>query len=94
MARFYGGVQGYRGEATRLGTPKSGLSVFGNGWKVGVRAYLHADPDGDKMADTVTIYVTTGSDGGAAGDINLGTFSRRDLNRRIARKAKRKVTPT
>ena len=27
MARFYGDVQGNRGEATRMGTPSSGISA-------------------------------------------------------------------
>ena len=55
MAHFYGGVHGYRGAATRLGSAKSGLSVFGQGWNVGIKAELSADGDGDE----VTVWLTS-----------------------------------
>lgn len=32
MAAFYGGVHGNRGPATRLGSPKSGLTTFAASW--------------------------------------------------------------
>jgi len=37
MARFYASIQGNRGEATRMGTPTSGISGHVRGWNVGVR---------------------------------------------------------
>ena len=36
MARFRATIKGSRGEASRLGTAKSGLLVHVNGWNVGI----------------------------------------------------------
>ena len=38
MSRFYGSMQGSRGEATRCGTPSSGITAHVRGWEVGVMA--------------------------------------------------------
>lgn len=84
MAHFYGGVHGHRGEATRLGTPRSGLTIFGNGWRVGVRASLSAGEGNDSGTDTVTVYLTSGS-GNDGSRVCLGTFSQKDLRRMVAR---------
>ena len=62
MARFYGGVSGQaKTEATRLGSKKSGLNTFCNGWHCGINVNAFADEDTD--ADTFDIYATAGSTG-------------------------------
>ena len=33
MARFYGSIQGNRGNATRMGTPNSGFTAWAAGWQ-------------------------------------------------------------
>lgn len=60
MARFLAAIEGSRGEATRLGTPRSGIRAQAQGWSVGVKAYGHAYGDVDEF----TIYATGGSNGG------------------------------
>ena len=89
MAHFYGGVHGHRGEATRLGTKRSGLSVFCNGWRIGVKASLYADESGSSDLDTITVDLTCGS-GHSGESVRLGTFSRKDLEKMVA-KARRKI---
>jgi hypothetical protein len=48
MARFYGSIQGNRGPATRMGTPKSGLYSWTAGWQGKVAVELY-DIDGRDM---------------------------------------------
>ena len=62
MARFRGTLQGNRGQASRLGTEKTGLSVTANGWHTGVSVQLDADPD-NPGKDRVLIWRTGGSGG-------------------------------
>ena len=60
MARFFGGVQGRRGPATRLGDSKSGLHVFAAGWFSGVD--VKAEPDYDfPERDVFYVYADSGS---------------------------------
>ena len=59
MAQFRGTVQGFRGEASRLGSKDSGLAVTANGWHVGVTVYCNHE-DG---VDVITVYKTGGSNG-------------------------------
>jgi hypothetical protein len=59
MARFYCNVQGNRGEATRMGTPASGITAHPRGWNVGVRVEGHAEGE----ADVFRVYLTGGSAG-------------------------------
>lgn len=59
MARFYGSMQGTRGQATRMGSAKSGFDAHIRGWTVGVRVQLR-DEEGH---DVVYIYETGGSNG-------------------------------
>jgi hypothetical protein len=54
MARFYGSLQGNRGEATRMGTARSGLSTYTAGWDGAVRVVIE-DRDG---VDYVTVQLT------------------------------------
>lgn len=72
MAHFYGGVQGNRGEATRLGSKQSGLSMFAYGWDSGVDVRAFVNRDG---RDCFSIFLTAGS-GGGMNDISLGTYYR------------------
>lgn len=60
MARFIGYVQGQAGEASRLGSPRSGISAQAQGWNVGIRVDGHADGDDDVF----DVYLTSGSNGG------------------------------
>ncbi len=71
MARFRGTIQGHRGEASRLGTAKSGLVVTANGWNLGVRAELDVDENGN---DQLVVYRTSGSNRHQKEDQLLGTF--------------------
>jgi len=43
MAHFIGSVQGQRGEASRLGGKKSGLTAYAASWQGGVRVSLYYD---------------------------------------------------
>lgn len=86
MARFRGTLQGARGEASRLGTPKTGLTVTCNGWDAGVNIQATAGP-GD--ADTFAIYMTGGSNGGPSK--LLGTVSLLDGVPTFAREPKKKA---
>jgi len=60
MARFIGYVRGKAGEASRLGTPKSGLRVTANGWGAGIQ--VNAVARGE--VDCFHVYATSGSSGG------------------------------
>ena len=60
MARFYGDIQGHRGEATRMGTPNSGIQAHIRGWNVGARIQASTDPDDQKL-DRIEVYQTGGS---------------------------------
>ena len=70
MARFRGTVVGGSGgEASRLGTEKSGLVVEANGWKKGVRVVASRGPQGE---DLFEVYVTDGSAGKGEAELVLG----------------------
>ena len=60
MSRFYASIQGSRGEATRMGTPKSGISGHIRGWANGI-SVRGFDSDGE---DVFRVYATSGSNGG------------------------------
>lgn len=59
MGHFYAGIQGNRGEATRMGTAKSGIYGHIRGWHVGAKIY--ASHSGG--IDTISVYKTSGSNG-------------------------------
>ena len=61
MAQFRATIKGQRGEASRLGTKKSGISAHINGWELGVRVEA-CDVSGH---DVFEVYITSGSNGGA-----------------------------
>lgn len=54
MARFYGSVQGNRGETHRLGTPNSGLLTIAASWEGSIRVRLWVNQDGE---DCYTVYM-------------------------------------
>lgn len=57
MTRFYGKVLGQAStEATRIGSPKSGLRTACNGWNVGAICYIR-DANG---ADCIDVYASGG----------------------------------
>lgn len=69
MARFYASIQGQRGEATRMGSAKSGMVGHVRGWDIGARV----DLDDRNGKDVVTITLTGGSNGRTPSRI-LGEF--------------------
>ena len=61
MSRFYGSVQGHRGEATREG--HKSITAHPRGWDLGVK--VHGYPDDDAGGgDAFDISVSGGSHGG------------------------------
>jgi hypothetical protein len=78
MSRFYAEIQGNRGEATRMGTPASGMYSHTRGWDVGCRVSMHVDENGEDVCD---IYLTAGSNGGQSK--YLGSFKQEDLKKEI-----------
>ena len=46
MAHFYGRIKGSRGEASRLGTKQSGISVTAAGWGGAIEVALWVDKEG------------------------------------------------
>jgi len=52
MSHFYASIKGSRGEATRLGTPNSGIKGHIRGWNLGVRVACFV---GDNGKDQVVI---------------------------------------
>ena len=59
MARFRATIKGQRGEASRLGSSKSGIRADVNGWHLGVRVW------GEVVGghDVFHVYKTAGSMG-------------------------------
>jgi hypothetical protein len=57
MARFRATIKGNRGEASRLGSAKSGITAKVNGWDAGIR--VHGDSMGD--SDRFLVFQTGGS---------------------------------
>ena len=72
MARFYGTVSGRaQTEASRLGTPNSGLSTSVCSWQGRVECSLWADGDVDKVGIRAESH---GSSDNPTGPIFTGTF--------------------
>ena len=63
MSQFYASIHGGRGEVTRQGTKKSGISGHIRGWNVGVQVWCYTDTEGK---DHCQISATAGSNGGAS----------------------------
>ena len=64
MAQFRGTMQGMRGETSRLGSKKSGLTARLSGWEGAVVVDLSTDADG---RDCATITIERGNAPGACG---------------------------
>lgn len=71
MAQFRATIKGQRGEASRLGSTSSGLSVTANGWTAGVkinayhRSTTHVGPKEQTQVeeDVFDVFLTAGSSG-------------------------------
>lgn len=61
MSHFYGSMRGSRGEATRMGSKKSGFQAHVRGWDIGVEICCYYDEETDN--DKIYIYETGGSHG-------------------------------
>jgi hypothetical protein len=67
MARFYGSIEGNRGEATRMGTTDSGFHSTCQSWAGSVNVTMYSDDDGTRGRkgfvehDRVRISVRAGS---------------------------------
>ena len=71
MARFYGELQGGRGEATRLGHASSGLRTEACSWNGAVKVILRAENDEDIVCIQAQQH---GSSRNPTGYIFEGTF--------------------
>jgi hypothetical protein len=80
MARFYASIQGNRGEATRMGTPNSGISAHVRGWNIGA----HVQVDDEDGEDVVFVRATGGSNHRSIPDITL-EFKRHETGVLLAR---------
>lgn len=60
MSRFYGSLQGNRGEATRCGGAESGVSCHVRGWDIGIEVRGYVNEDGQ---DEFRVFITGGSNG-------------------------------
>ena len=69
MSRFYGSVVGNRGEATRMGSAKSGITGHIRGWNIGARVSCYVQ-DG---IDIVAVELT-GGNGGAHSTESVGRW--------------------
>jgi hypothetical protein len=69
MSRFYANIKGSRGEATRQGTPKSGIYAHIRGWNAGVSVRGYVDECGK---DRFLVCATGGSNGGSRSQV-IGT---------------------
>lgn len=70
MSRFYGSISGSRGEASRTGTPQSGLGGHIRGWNIGCRVEIFADIEDN---DRCNIYITGGSNNSGT-KLSLGSW--------------------
>ena len=58
MAHWYANIKGNKGEATRMGTTKSGFKAHIRGWDIGVSVTCEVTKEGK---DKLYIYRTGGS---------------------------------
>jgi len=80
MAQFMARIRGQRGEASRLGSKKSGLLAHINGWDLGIQVQAYVGDDG---TDRFCVTLNGGSHGAAMPRI-IGTFSSLDLKKNAA----------
>lgn len=62
MARFIGYLQGRRGQASRLGDTKSGMTAQARGWDIGAQLDIEPDPK-NPDSDIIHVYMDGGSHG-------------------------------
>lgn len=74
MAQYYAEIKGNRGQASRMGTKKTGIWGHIRGWSVGARVEVYYDKKKDR--DMVKVYKTSGSNGGGS-DKLIAKFSDR-----------------
>tara|TARA_R100001015_G_C4633828_1_gene199309 strand:- start:3246 stop:3512 length:267 start_codon:yes stop_codon:yes gene_type:complete len=72
MAQYRGTIQGNRGEASRLGTKSSGLTMTSNGWESGIKVRAYFDAESNK--DWFIVWSTGGSNA-RTGNRLLGVFT-------------------
>ena len=77
MAQYYADIQGNRGQATRMGTKKSGMDGHIRGWNIGARVFMRWNEATGE--DEVTVDLTSGSKG-AKHAKRLGTWTAKDLD--------------
>lgn len=71
MAQYRGTISGRRGEASRLGDKRSGLTTECNGWSIGAQCSIEYNAEKDR--DEIRITLTSGSHHNNQGKY-LGTF--------------------
>lgn len=76
MAHFYSEIQGGHGEATRVGTKKSGIRGHIRGWNSGIAVYGYVNENGE---DEFEVRLTSGSKGYKSSKL-IGRFSHKDLD--------------
>ena len=86
MAHFYGTVQGNRGEGTRLGTTKSGITTHAAGWGGAIRTEVFYDAKTGRDMYRVELIPWQGS-GGVSRVLAEG-----ELNARIEQETPRKLS--
>jgi hypothetical protein len=75
MARFYGTIQGARGEASRLGHASSGIRASVCSWSGRVETSIQSGDVGDDKRDLVHIRTEShGSSDNPTGPVFTGTF--------------------
>ena len=78
MARFYGRMQGARGETTRTGTPASGVRANVAGWDIGGTVYADSRNVDGVPRDVVTFELNGGSNHTGTGKGFSAQFYRDD----------------
>lgn len=68
MAHFRATIKGQRGEASRLGSKKTGIRATVNGWNSGVYVHGGIDSQGN---DEFVVTMTSGSGGGSSQEIGI-----------------------
>ena len=79
MSRFYASAQGARGEATRTGTPNSGIVAHVRGLDVGIRVHGW----NDNGVDVFDVYRTGGSNGSVEAHIGTVRSDRDQIDTRV-----------
>lgn len=82
MGHFMGTVKGSRGEASRLGTAKSGLTTTCNGWGLGATVRMWQQ-NGE---DVVSVEIDEGSGYNAGRSVCIGVFTKADFERVLKEK--------